>query len=84
MHLRTPHSAAAAEPAALSLAPLDVPLIVELGRALDAAAVAEACRGWEGVVPRPSSRLTLRVERAPELAGCGEVSIAMSGSAMEI
>jgi hypothetical protein len=84
MHLSTSNSAAAAEPAALSLAPLDIPLIVELGRALDARAVAAACRGWLGTPSGKSPPLKLRVDCAPDFAGTGPARISMAGPVMEI
>lgn len=84
MHLPTSHFAARAEPAPLSLAPLDVPLIIEVGRALDATAVAEACRGWKGVPTRRLPRVSMRLDGAPGLAGTGVVRMITSGSAMVI
>lgn len=84
MQLPIDNSAAAAQPTTLALAPLDVPLNVEVGRALDPSLVAQACRRWEGARSEEAARVTISIEATLLSAWRSEVAITLSGSAMEI
>jgi hypothetical protein len=68
----------------LPLAPLDVPLTLKVGRALDLEALADACRKWRGVGTGHADGLEIEVDVAPDLAGHGDVRFAVSGSTMTL
>jgi hypothetical protein len=76
--------ATAATPRSLPLAPLDVSLNIEVGRALDMERLANACRRWAGPGIHHVGRLTISLEVAPDLAGRGDARIAIRGAAMTI
>jgi hypothetical protein len=84
MNLPMRKSAADVHTAALTLAPLGVSLSIDVGRATDMSAVAEACSDWIGAPCAPAPRLALSVDTARHLSGTGDVDIAMRGSALKI
>jgi len=65
--------------AKFSLAPLGVPLLVELNDAGHAAVVEAACRGWAGEPAAGSLPLYLRLAGDPALSGCGPTVVEVRG-----
>jgi len=84
MNLATAGSPVAAITARFSLAPLDVPLLVEVRRPRHASAVAAACGGWDGSPPPPARAIHLRVSESSRQAGTGDAKISVAGAIMEI
>ena len=84
MHRPMNDPATAAPPRSLPLAPLDVSLNIEVGRALDIERLANACRQWAGSDIGHPPRLTISLEIAADLAGRGDARIAVCGAAMTI
>lgn len=66
-------------PTAVTLAPLGVPLRLEVGQGVGASAVAEACRGWDtpAISLLPPQRLCVEPSRA--LTGTGGAVIRVDG-----
>jgi hypothetical protein len=65
--------------AALWLAPLGVPLRVELRGIGDAAAVTLACRGWDGEPDSRAGSLELTLALDPAVSGAGTTEIEIAG-----
>ena len=70
--------------AALTLAPLGVPLAVELVGADNRDLLAAACRQWHGVATCSSPRLRLRIEAGGERADRTAVRISVEGGVMHL
>ena len=77
------HPSGEAGAVSLQIAPLDVPVLIEVASPRALGAVAEACRTWRGEAGRPPA-LRLRIERATELHGTGEAAIRLEGSRMTV
>jgi len=67
----------------LQLAPLGVPLQVEVAPAFAVGAVAAACRGWDDT-PDDAAALRLRVEVLPTLAGAQATTMQVDGPIVAI
>jgi hypothetical protein len=70
--------------ASLALAPLGIPLAVELVGSGDLDMLSAACRPWHGVPVCPTPRLRLRIEAASEPEEEGEIRITLEDGAMRL
>ena len=70
--------------ASLRLAPLDVPLNVEIEQVPFSHAVAKACRGWEGAQDDDEQHVRVRLAWAPQLTGCSEVDVRVQEDRLEL
>lgn len=77
-------SARSGAAARVSVAPLGIPLHVELGPGVDRDAVSAACRGWEGPADNAEQPLRLRLDRHPDLAGTSEPGIVVEGRSVRL
>jgi hypothetical protein len=68
----------------LPLAPLDVPLRVEVAQPGAVGAVAAACRGWTGNADGTSEALRLQIELSSALAGTGQAVMQVDGSSVTV
>ena len=68
----------------VSVAPLGIPLHIELGPGVDADAVRAACRGWEGPAEHGEAPIRLRLERDPGLSGTSEPRILVEGRGVRV
>ena len=73
------HGARAQGGWSLGLAPLGVPLRIELDRAGDRFAVEAACAGWQGRPERSARTLRLTLACSPALSGSAGVEVAVDG-----
>jgi len=77
--------AAASPPVvSLSLAPLGVPLELELAGTAPREPLIAACERWGGVIDPAAPRLKLRLELAPGLAGRHPAAMAVAGSTLRL
>jgi hypothetical protein len=75
---------AGASAVTLTLAPLDVPLRVEVAQTSAIGAAAAACRGWKGNPDRLSEALHLRIELSPALESTGLAMMQVDGSCVTV
>lgn len=84
MTVATARSPVSAISARFSLAPLDVPVLVDVRQAHHAPAIAAACGGWDGR-PAPRERaIHLKVAVSNRQTRTGDAKISIAGATMDI